>query len=384
MGKSRLMSPAYVLGIETSCDETAVGIIRCDRPGTQDDPALSVAANVVYSQLGEHKEFGGVVPEIAARAHLQKLPGLCSLAFREAGIKWAEVGAIGVTAGPGLMGGVIVGVMAAKAMAAYHSKPLYAINHLEGHALSPRMAASVSFPYLLLLVSGGHTQFILVRDVGSYHLLGTTLDDAIGEAFDKTAKLLGLPFPGGPHLEKCAQGGDPLAHKLPLPLARQKNCNFSLSGLKTAVAQLVPHQPSEQQRADIAASFQHTVGSIIEDRLGYAIEMAKEKILGEQRQSDGKVAPGKNDDAPHPALEGALHTLVVAGGVAANHHIRARLQRFCRHRGMNFHAPPLRYCTDNGAMIAWAAAERWVKGWPPSDGAFAPRPRWPLNAASYP
>ena len=333
-----------VLGIETSCDETAVAVVEAP---AGDKPIGRILANVVYSQLTEHRRFGGVVPEIAARAHLERLDGLVAEALATAGLEFGDLDGIAATGGPGLIGGVMVGVMTAKAIAFAHDKPFLAINHLEGHALSARLTEDVAFPYLLLLVSGGHCQLLTVRGPGDFTRLGTTIDDAVGECFDKTAKLLGLGFPGGPAVEQAAKTGDPARLTLPRPMWRKPGCDFSFSGLKTAVRQLAERLPKDdvQAVADLCAAFQRTVGDVLADRCANALGMAP---------SD---------------------TLVVAGGVAANTYLRGRLEGL----GVRLVAPPIKLCTDNGAMIAWAGIERLRRGMTdPLD--FAPRPRWPLDA----
>ncbi len=335
-----------VMGIETSCDETAVAIVEAP---PVDAPVGQILANVVYSQLSEHRRFGGVVPEIAARAHLERLDGLVADALAEAGLGLADLDGIAATGGPGLIGGVMVGVMTAKAMAFAHEKPFIAVNHLEGHALSVRLTEEVTFPYLLLLVSGGHCQLLTVRGPGDFARLGTTIDDAVGECFDKTAKLLGLGFPGGPAIERAAEGGDPQRFQLPRPMWKKPGCDFSFSGLKTAVRQTIEKLPKEDARAvaDLCASFQRTVGDVLADRCANALEMAP---------SD---------------------TLVVAGGVAANVYLRGRLEGL----PARLVAPPVKLCTDNGAMIAWAGLERLRLGMTDSLD-FRPRPRWPLDVGS--
>jgi N6-L-threonylcarbamoyladenine synthase len=335
-----------VLGIETSCDETAVAIVEAD---AADRPVGRLLANVVYSQLTEHRRFGGVVPEIAARAHLERIDGLVEQALAEAGLALGDLDGIAATGGPGLIGGVMVGVMTAKAIAFAHEKPFLAINHLEGHALSARLTEEVEFPYLLLLMSGGHCQLLTVRGPGDFTRLGTTIDDAAGECFDKTAKLLGLGFPGGPAVERAAKGGDPHRFKLPRPMWRKLGCDFSFSGLKTAVRLMAESLPKNdpQAIADLCASFQRTVGDVLVDRCSNALALAP---------SD---------------------TLVVAGGVAANTYLRGRLEGL----GVRLVAPPIKFCTDNGAMIAWAGIERLRRGMVDALD-FAPRPRWPLAAAA--
>lgn len=339
-----------VLGIETSCDETAVALVEGE---AWTAPVGRILSNTVYSQLTEHRRFGGVVPEIAARAHLERIDGLVAQALDEAGMDLADLDAIAATGGPGLIGGVMVGVMTAKALAFAHDKPFIAVNHLEGHALSVRLTEPVEFPYLLLLVSGGHCQLLTVRGPGDFTRLGTTIDDAAGECFDKTAKLLGLGFPGGPAVEKAAVGGDPKRFALPRPMWRKPGCDFSFSGLKTAVRQTVEKLPADDPRAvaDLCASFQRTVGDVFADRCANALARA-----------------------PSP-------TLVVAGGVAANVYLRGRLEEVAAAHGAKLVAPPVRLCTDNGAMIAWAGVERLRLGQVDALD-FRPRPRWPLDPAA--
>ncbi len=336
-----------VLGIETSCDETAVAIV---------DDGRRVLAQRVLSQLDEHREFGGVVPEIAARAHLDHLDRLVAEVLAESGIGLAELDGIAATGGPGLIGGVIVGVTLAKALALVHRRPFVAVNHLEGHALTCRLTDGIDFPYLLLLVSGGHAQLLGVDGVGRYARLGGTIDDAAGEAFDKVAKLLGLGFPGGPAVERAAAGGDGRRFDLPRPMLGRPGADFSFSGLKTAVrlaaAGLAPGDPAG--RADLAASFQAAVIDVLVDRTRRAI-------------------------AAFEARSGQGRPLVVAGGVAANRAIRAALAALAAESGMALAVPPIALCTDNAAMIAWAGLERLRLGQQDALD-FAPRPRWPLAA----
>ena len=340
-----------VLGIETSCDETAAALVT---------DARDIRASLVLSQLDQHRPYGGVVPEIAARAHLDHLDRLVGQALDEAGVALGELGAIAATGGPGLIGGVIVGVTFAKALALAHDRPFIAVNHLEGHALTCRLTDDVGFPYLLLLVSGGHCQLLVVEGVGRYARLGTTIDDAAGEAFDKVAKMLGLGFPGGPAVEAAAVGGDPARFDLPRPLHGRPGADFSFSGLKTAVRlaaeALPPGAFAARDLADLAASFQAAVGDVLVDRTANAIAEFR---------------------ARHPQ---ARH-LVVAGGVAANAALRARLAALAAAHAMTLVAPPPRLCTDNATMIAWAGLERLRLGL--VDGLeFAPRPRWPLDPAA--
>jgi N6-L-threonylcarbamoyladenine synthase len=337
-----------VLGIETSCDETAVAVVGDDR---------RIRAERLLSQVDAHRPYGGIVPEVAARAHLDVLEDLIAGTMGDAGLSFKELDGVAATAGPGLIGGLIVGVMTAKAIAAVHDKPFLAVNHLEGHALTARLTDTVEFPYLLLLVSGGHCQLLIVKGVGHYQRLGTTLDDAIGEAFDKVAKVLGLGYPGGPAVEHAARAGDAERFALPRPMKGRPDCHFSFSGLKTALVHAVDALPAgplaEADIADLCASFQAAAGDSLVDRTRQAL-----------RQSHAD-------------------TLVVAGGVAANGYLRERLARLASAEGVRLIAPPQRLCTDNGAMIAWAGVERLRQGFSdPLD--FAPRPRWPLDPHAEP
>jgi N6-L-threonylcarbamoyladenine synthase len=333
-----------VLGIESSCDETAAAIVTDDR---------RILANIVHSQIAEHAPYGGVVPEIAARAHVSQMDTVIASALKAAQCGWSAIDAVAATAGPGLIGGVIVGASAGKAIASVLKKPFLAINHLEGHALTARLTDDVPFPYLLLLVSGGHCQLLEVQEVGRYRLLGRTLDDALGEAFDKSAKMMGLGYPGGPRVEKLAEGGDPLRFSLPRPLEGREGCDFSFSGLKTAMRLAIEKlgTPAPQDIRDLCASFQHTVGLVLEDRLKQAFRLSA---------------------LPPEALR-----LVVAGGVAANRFLKSRLETLCEAEGWRLTVPPPALCTDNAAMIAWAGIERRKRGWSdPLD--FEPKARWPL------
>jgi N6-L-threonylcarbamoyladenine synthase len=335
---------AIILGLESSCDETAAAIVRSDR---------AILSHALAGQEDHHRAFGGVVPEIAARAHAELMTPLVETALADAGLTLNDVDAIAATAGPGLIGGVMVGLVTAKALAMASGKPLIAVNHLEGHALSPRLIdASLEFPYLLLLVSGGHCQLLRVNGVGDYNRLATTIDDAVGEAFDKTAKILGLGFPGGPAVEQAAASGNANNVPLPRPLKGADEPHFSFAGLKSAV--LRAHETGQYKIQDIAASFQLAVIDCLYDRITYTLDRI---------------------DAPA--------ALVVAGGVAANVPIREMLEKLAMQRGMRFVAPPLWLCTDNGAMIAWAGAERFGMGL--TDGLdFVARPRWPLDPHAAP
>ncbi|MBU6252251.1 MAG: tRNA (adenosine(37)-N6)-threonylcarbamoyltransferase complex transferase subunit TsaD [Alphaproteobacteria bacterium] len=330
---------ALILGLESSCDETAAALVISDRV---------VLAHRLATQEAHHRPFGGVVPEIAARAHVEVMTPLVEQALADAQVRLADVDAIAATAGPGLIGGVMVGLVTGKALAHAAGKPLIAVNHLEGHALSPRLAnPDLHFPYLLLLVSGGHCQLLFVEGVGRYKRLATTIDDAAGEAFDKTAKLLGLGFPGGPAVEAAAKAGNAKAVPLPRPLLGAKEPHFSFAGLKSAV--LRARDAGVHKPEDIAASFQQAVVDCLIDRTQRAVDVA-----------DGATA------------------LVVAGGVAANQTIRQALEALAARNGLPFFAPPLWLCTDNAAMIAWAGAERFAAGLTdPLD--IAARPRWPLD-----
>lgn len=343
-----------VLGIESSCDETAAAIVNDKK---------EILGECVLTQL-EHKTFGGVVPEIAARAHLEHIEDILEETFKRANLKPSDIDAVAAAAGPGLIGGVVVGVMAAKALALALDKPFIAVNHLEGHALAARLTSDVKYPYLLLLVSGGHCQILIVKEVGEFERLGTTIDDAAGEAFDKVAKMLGLGYPGGPMIEKMAALGDEDRFVLPRPLHNSGDCNLSFSGLKTAVRKIIEsYSPDnniehailrKQDVADICASFQKAATESLVHKLQKAIVTFRTKY------------PQGSD-------------LVVSGGVAANTYLRNRLKQLAETEGLTFSAPPIRFCTDNGVMIAWAGMERALKGMY-DDLDFKPRPRWPLDA----
>ncbi|MBT8389185.1 MAG: tRNA (adenosine(37)-N6)-threonylcarbamoyltransferase complex transferase subunit TsaD [Altererythrobacter sp.] len=346
-----------ILGIETSCDETAAAIVR----GSISPLKSEILSNVVHSQIDEHAAYGGVVPEIAARAHVEKLDTIIARAMADAKVDWKDIDAIAATSGPGLIGGLIVGVMTAKTLARVKNKPYYAINHLEGHALTARLTDGLAYPHLLLLVSGGHTQILLVRGLGEYERWATTIDDALGEAFDKTAKLLGLPYPGGPAVEKAAKSGNSKRFDLPVPLKGADRPDFSFSGLKTALRRQATALGtlSEQDICDLCACFQSAVLQSLEDRIARSLVRYKREMA---------------DHDP---------TLVVAGGVAANLAIRDMLQHLCVRHGFSFLAPPMGLCSDNGAMIAWAGLEHLATGHPQGQ-LVSPRPRWPLDDRADP
>ncbi len=346
------------LGIETSCDETAAAVVELT------DGRGRILSNIVLSQIAEHSAFGGVVPEIAARAHVDALDGVIAAALADAEIELSGLDLIAATAGPGLIGGLIAGLMTGKALAAASGLPLVPVNHLEAHALTARLTDGTDFPYLLLLVSGGHTQIVLVRGVGRYERWASTIDDALGEAFDKTAKLLGLPYPGGPAVEKAASDGNPNRFDFPRPLRGEARPDFSFSGLKTAVRQeanrLAPVSQSDID--DICASFQKAITDTLTERVGKSLTRFRDTF----------------PDIASP-------TLVVAGGVAANAAIRAALEALCADNGMTLVAPPPALCSDNGAMIAWAGLERFAGGLVDDHAlGFAPRPRWPLDEDAVP
>ncbi len=346
-----------ILGIETSCDETAAAVVRRHENGTGE-----ILSNLVLSQIEVHAPYGGVVPEIAARAHAEHLDGLVAGAMRDADIGFEGLSGIAATAGPGLLGGLIVGLTMGKGVAMAQGLPFMAINHLEAHALTPRLLGACPFPYLLLLISGGHTQFQLVRGVGNYVRLGTTIDDALGEAFDKVAKLLGLGYPGGPQVEILARSGDATRFDFPRPLKGRLDCNFSFSGLKTAVREKVLGLAAlrDQDISDVCASFERAIAETMADRLRRAFSLYREMC---------------------PGVEGPA--LVVAGGVAANKTLRAMMEMAATENGFWLSVPPFHLCTDNAAMVAWAGAERLALGL--TDGLnFAARARWPLDLTSAP
>ncbi|MEM6617873.1 MAG: tRNA (adenosine(37)-N6)-threonylcarbamoyltransferase complex transferase subunit TsaD [Pseudomonadota bacterium] len=350
--------PRVILGLESSCDETAAAVVR----GLPNGPG-EVLANVVWGQGGLHADFGGVVPEIAARAHAERLDYCVEEALATAGLRLGSVDAVAVTAGPGLIGGVLSGVMSAKGLSWGAGLPLIGVNHLAGHALTPRMTDAVAYPYLMLLVSGGHSQFLAVLGPDRFRRLGGTIDDAPGEAFDKTAKLLGLGYPGGPEVERAAARGDALRFRFPRPLLDRPNCDLSFSGLKTALRrardQLVANQGGlyRHDRNDLCAGFQAAVADTLAEKTRRAAAIAQ--------------------------AEYGVATLCVAGGVAANGVLRAALSQVAAEARLAFVAPPLKYCTDNGAMIAWAGLERFAAG--VRDGMdLLALPRWPLDTSAAP
>lgn len=342
------MTRLTILGIETSCDETAAAVLRLE------NGKVEILSETVRTQVEDHAPYGGVVPEIAARAHADIADRVVASALDASGLTLADIDGVAATSGPGLIGGVMVGMMTGKAMALAAGKPFIPVNHLEGHALSPRLAEDCAFPYLLLLVSGGHCQFIQVRGLGDYTRLGTTIDDAAGEAFDKLAKLLHLGFPGGPAVERTAKSGDPKRYKLPRPLLDRPGLDLSFAGLKTAAARIIEAETlSEQDTADLCASYQAAIADCLAIKADRALEA-------------------------HPN-----ERLVVAGGVAANGAIREALEGVARRHGAQLLAPPLKHCTDNAAMIALAGAERLAAGEVPAGSMeFSARPRWPLDEAS--
>lgn len=339
-----------VLGIESSCDETAAALV------TDKGEILS---NIVSSQITNHERFGGVVPEIAARAHMEQIEAIVHMAMQEANMTLNDIDGVAATCGPGLIGGVIVGMMAGKTMALMADKPFIGVNHLEGHVLSPRLCEPIAFPFLVLLVSGAHTQILIAHDVGDYEMLGTTLDDAVGECFDKVGRMLGLPFPGGKYVAqmaaRCPDRAAAVAKfPLPRPMKGRQGCDFSFSGLKTAVLRQCENL-SDKDKTGLAASMEEAVADVMEDRMKQAIAIFK---------------------ARYPHVDNAH--IVSGGGVAANETIRSRLTLLTEKHDMMFTSPPAQLCTDNGAMIAWAGIERLKRGWV-DDMAFKARPRWPLE-----
>ncbi len=333
-----------VLGIESSCDETAIAVVDSNR---------NVLLNEIYSQIKVHEKYGGVIPELAARNHIEILPKMIETAKKDGKLILDEIDAIAVTAGPGLIGGVIVGVMVAKGLASALGKPCIPINHLEGHALTARLTdPSLEFPFLLLLVSGGHCQILFAKSLGNYELLGATKDDAVGEAFDKVAKMLGLGYPGGPAVEKFALNGNKKAYDFPKPFFKEKHCDMSFSGLKTAVSRQIAKEKilSDEIKFNICASFQEAIGVTLCDRIENAIKLCKDKNMD-------------------------FTTLVISGGVAANRYICNALLDLCNRYEKKLVTPPIKLCTDNAAMIAWAGVEKMIAG-VESDLGFAPKSKW--------
>ena len=338
------------LGIETSCDETAAAVIRENDKGTAD-----ILSNIVSSQIEEHKKFGGVVPELAARAHLENIEYIIDTALKESKISIDELDGVAATAGPGLIVCLTVGLNIGKSIAAFSNKPFIGVNHLEGHALSPGLEKKIKFPYLLLLISGGHTQFLIVKDVNEYEQLGTTIDDALGEAFDKTAKMLDLGYPGGPNVEKFSKLGDKNFFKLPEPIINKAGCNLSFAGLKTAVLRESKKINGENKlKYNLAASFQNTINKILYKKTKVAVQMFREKTKKENFQ------------------------LIVAGGVAANESIRKNLSILSNEMGFETIYPDLKFCGDNAAMIAWAGIQRFKKNMI-DDITVSAKSRWPLD-----
>jgi len=337
------------LGIETSCDETAASIVREDCGGNG-----KILSNVVSSQIEEHKEFGGVVPEIAARAHVEKIDFIINKALEESKTNINDIDGIAATAGPGLIVCLTVGLSAAKAIAASLGKPLIAVNHLEGHALSPKLIKKINFPYLFLLISGGHTQFLEVRGVNNYVRMGTTIDDAVGEAFDKTAKLLGIEFPGGPKIEEFAKKGDENYFTLPKPIIHRGGCNLSFAGLKTAVLKISKKIKNKEEKYHLAASFQKTIEDILCEKSKFAMSLFKENCNSEK------------------------NTFVIAGGVASNNKIRKKLIDLSIQNNFEPVFPPINLCSDNAAMIAWTGIERFRLGLL-NKLDFPAKARWPLD-----
>ena len=337
------------LGIETSCDETAAAIVKENNDGTGE-----ILSNIVSSQVEEHREFGGIVPEVAARAHVEKIEFIVQKAIRVSNLNLGNIDGIAATAGPGLIVCLTVGLNTGKAIAGSLKKPFIAVNHLEGHALSPKINSKIEFPYLLLLISGGHTQFLEVKGVNNYRRLGTTIDDALGEAFDKTAKLLGIEFPGGPKIEKWAKKGDENYFKLPKPILKIGGCNLSFAGLKTAVLRISKNLKNEKEKYHLAASFQKTINEILYEKT----KIAMKEFL--------KVKRNKKN------------TFVIAGGVAANLTIRKNLTKLAKENRFTSIFPPINLCSDNAAMIAWAGIERYKINLV-DDLVFPSRARWPLD-----
>lgn len=356
-----------ILGIETSCDETAASIV---------DDQKNILSNVVSSHIKEHQPYGGVVPEISSRAHLRLIREVVERAFADADMAYGDIDAIAVTAGPGLIGGVIVGVMTAKAMAAALDKPIIAVNHLEGHALTVRLTDDVPYPYLLFLASGGHCQFLAVHGLGQYTLLGQTLDDALGECYDKVAKMLGLPYPGGPEVEKRARDGEVNKMLFPIPMSQHKGADMSFSGLKTAVRQYAQAvgELDDRKIANICASFQYAASESVVQKMQVAITNYEK-----ERESVDSPAMSLRSSVPCESKQAFTGTnkIVFAGGVAANQYLRGKIEAQCHANGYSLHVPPIGLCTDNAAMIAWAGMEYFLAG-RRDDLEFEPRASWKL------
>ena len=340
------------LGIETSCDETAASIVREGFNGNGE-----ILSNIVSSQVEDHKEFGGVVPEVAARAHVEKIDIIINKALTESKINIKDIDGIAVTAGPGLIVCLTVGLSTAKAIAASLKKPLIAVNHLEGHALSPKIIKNINFPYLLLLISGGHTQFLEVRGVNNYKRLGTTIDDAVGEAFDKTAKVIGIEFPGGPKIEEYAKKGNENYFKLPKPIINRGGCNLSFAGLKTAVFKISKNLKDDEEKYHLAASFQKTIEDILCEKSKFAMNLFNEKYNNNKK------------------------VFVIAGGVASNNKIRKKLIDLSIQKNFEPIFPPISLCSDNAAMIAWAGIERFKLGLL-NKLDFPAKAKWPLDSSA--
>ena len=340
------------LGIETSCDETAAAIVKDNSDGTGE-----ILSNIVSSQVEEHREFGGIVPEVAARAHVEKIEFIVQKAIEESNLDLENLDGIAATAGPGLIVCLTVGLNTGKAIAGSLKKPFIAVNHLEGHALSPKINNKIEFPYLLLLISGGHTQFLEVNGVNNYKRLGTTIDDALGEAFDKTAKLLGIEFPGGPKIEEWAKKGDGGYFKLPKPILKKGGCNLSFAGLKTAVLRTSKKLKNEKEKYHLAASFQKTINEILYEKTKIAMEEFSKNKKNKQ------------------------NTFVIAGGVAANLSIRENLSKLAKEKNFTSIFPPINLCSDNAAMIAWAGIERYKINLI-DNLEFPSKARWPLDSSA--
>ena len=350
--KSSMEKKVTFLGIETSCDETAAAIVKDNSDGTGE-----ILSNIVSSQVEEHREFGGIVPELAARAHVEKIEFIVQKAIEESNLDLENLDGIAATAGPGLIVCLTVGLNTGKAIAGSLKKPFIAVNHLEGHALSPKINNKIEFPYLLLLISGGHTQFLEVNGVNNYKRLGTTIDDALGEAFDKTAKLLGIEFPGGPKIEEWAKKGDGAYFKLPKPILKKGGCNLSFAGLKTAVLRTSKKLKNEKEKYHLAASFQKTINEILYEKT----KIAMEEFLKNKKNKQ--------------------NTFVIAGGVAANLSIRENLSKLAKEKNFTSIFPPINLCTDNAAMIAWAGIERYKINLI-DNLEFPSKARWPLDSSA--